>query len=186
MSHRHIKLLVMLLGAGFCVATVYVVCWAVMAPYPVDTGVASSDLEAKARVKRDAVEEPLPPLELRDFEPLWGRKYRPPLVDPKLPPSAKPTTAPPVVTGPPPQLDLELVATIVEASRSRAVFSGLNGRTLLGGVGDKLGEGPSQIEIVQIDTRSVVVQHFGRQLTLELKKNESVDDEQGLDARRNR
>lgn len=186
MFHRHIKLVAVTVGVGFCAAAVYVVCWSVMAPERVDAGGTSSDREVNGQLERHGEAESLPPLELRDFEPLWARKFRPPLVDSKPPP--KPAPAPPTLTvpGPPPELDLELVGTLIEPGRSRAVFSDANGKILLGGVGDKIGDGPSQLEIVEIDTRSVVVQHSGRQSTLELRQSEKADETQELDAPRSR
>ena len=113
--------------------------------------------------KASKISGPKATISYEDFSAIASRRFQEPLFDP--PPPAP--VAPPVKSRPQPPA-VKLLATMLDASGNRAMFSDPKGAIHIVHVGGKLGEGTAVAQVKEIDSTHVVLDYQGESVVLQL------------------
>jgi hypothetical protein len=109
-----------------------------------------------------------------DFQYVWGKKFRRPLVDPEVEPTEPEQEPDP--TPPPVRFDGQLIATLVanESIDSRGWLKFERQAVQMVRPGEVLEDIPGSPEVISIGNRTMKVNLQGRELSIDAESNESV------------
>lgn len=101
---------------------------------------------------------------LDEFARVWQKPLRRPIFDP-------PPTAPPIATSEPKRapLNIKLLGTAIEPGESLAMIATPPNTLEVRGLGDTIGEGANQLEVVEIMPDRVVLRRQSERLVLEIE-----------------
>jgi hypothetical protein len=131
--------------------------------------VVSPTEESITRAENNAVRHVVSPhLTIKQFEPLWQKPLRRPLVDPPKPQTVI-SAANTVAQQPQSLPNVRLLGIALEAGHSMAFFAMPQGVIELRGIGETLGDSPGGPQVASIEDQKVVIRFQGRQINMPLE-----------------